>query len=49
MGGKHEPDEIWARDDIFYCRKCGAIPKDSEPYHEEMRHPDAYDPYPGRP
>ena len=44
MGDKHQPDETWAQGDTFYCMKCGAIPKDSELYREEMGHPDAYFP-----
>ena len=44
MGGKHEADPARAQVDTFGCRKCGAIPKDSDEYLEEMGHPDAYFP-----
>ena len=37
-----------AREDTFYCQKCGAIPRDSEAYREIMEAPDAYDPRPDR-
>ena len=48
MGGKHQPDKTWAREDTFYCQQCGAIPRDSEAYREMMEAPDAYDPRPDR-
>lgn len=47
-GNKHEPEPAAASVDTFLCRRCGAIPKDSEIYLEDVTHPDAYDPYAGR-
>ena len=29
MGGRHEADETMAKQDTFFCHRCGAIPKDS--------------------
>ena len=49
MGGKHEPDKTWAREDTFYCQKCGAIPRDSESYREMMEAPGGYRPHADRP
>ncbi|GGV34304.1 hypothetical protein GCM10010182_67790 [Actinomadura cremea] len=34
-GGQHEIDETMAAQDTFYCKRCGAIPKDSIWYDME--------------
>jgi hypothetical protein len=44
-GAKHEPEPAAASVGTFLCKRCGAIPKDSDDYLEDVRHPDAYDPY----
>lgn len=41
-GGKHVQDEALAQQDTFYCRRCGAIPKDS--VHYDVKDPVMDDP-----
>lgn len=44
-GLRHEPEPTVAELGTFTCKRCGAIPKDSDAYIEDVTHPDAYDPY----